>query len=337
MVLCVLVRFGRVLKVNQRAARLHPLWRFCWVLIDLAAGTLMVTTLMGFFGRYWWFLDWFSHFRVQFFFLSCVLCLIYFIGKHRWMTAVMGVFLLLNFSLIFPLYIFPPHVQSEGQVYRILLANVFTENPNHGALSNLIAESDPDFVMLIEVNQTWLGDLNLTGLGYAHVISDPREDNFGIALFSRYPFESSEIKPFGHFDLPSIVAQVTLDHQPVIIVLSHPVPPKSEGLTLHRNSHIHDLMTFVAEQDEIIMAAGDFNATSWSPFFKDWLQIAHLRDSRLGFGVQPTWPARSWWLRVPIDHILVSPEITVHFRAVGPDIGSDHFPVIMDFSLVEKN
>jgi len=295
----------------------------------------MLTTLMGFFGRCWWFFDWFSHFRVQFLFLSFLLSLIYLIGKHRWKTAVIGVFLLLNFSLILPLYIIPPNVQPEGGVYRILLANVLTKNPNHEALSNLIAESDPDFVMLIEVNQTWLDDLGLTNLGYAHFIADPREDNFGIALYSRYPLDDSEIHHFGHFDLPSIVAHLKIDHRPVLFLLSHLVPPRSGELTMHRNIQMHDLMTYAAEGDEIVLAAGDFNATSWSPFFMDGWHISRLRDSRIGFGVQPTWPVQDWWWRVPIDHILVSPEIAVHYRVVGPDIGSDHFPVIMDFSLGE--
>ncbi len=172
-------------------------------------------------------------------------------------------------------------------------------------------------------------------MGYPYVIAQPREDNFGIAIHSRYPFEWSEFHRFGSLDLPSIVALVKLDAQPLIFVLSHPAPPISETLTIHRNNQMQDLTTFIAEQNAMVIVAGDFNVTSWSPFFKDWLQTANLWDSRHGFGVQPTWPTRNWWIRVPIDHILVSPGIIVHFRAIGPDIGSDHFPVILDYSMAE--
>jgi len=38
-------------------------------------------------------------------------------------------------------------------------------------------------------------------------------------------------------------------------------------------------------------------------------------------------------LGIPIDHCLVSPEIIVTKRSVGPSVGSDHYPVIIDFSI----
>ncbi len=233
------------------------------------------------------------------------------------------------------MYFSPPDVQSNDQVYRILLANVLTENQNHELLSSLIIETAPDFVMLLEVNQTWLDDLNLVTLGYTDDLIKPRDDNFGIAFYSRYPIENSEFHRFGSLDLPSIVSYVKLDNQPLVFVLSHPVPPKSEGLTLHRNKHMQDLMAYVVEQDENTMVVGDFNSTSWSPFFKEWLKNTNLLDSRLGFGIQPTWPTQYWYFRVPIDHILVTPEVIVHAREIGPEIGSDHFPVILDFLLAK--
>jgi endonuclease/exonuclease/phosphatase (EEP) superfamily protein YafD len=78
--------------------------------------------------------------------------------------------------------------------------------------------------------------------------------------------------------------------------------------------------------------AGDLNVTSWSPFFKDWLRESGLHDSRLGFGVQATWPTTSPLFLIPLDHVLVSPDIQVMQRQVGADVGSDHRPVLIDFT-----
>ena len=35
-------------------------------------------------------------------------------------------------------------------------------------------------------------------------------------------------------------------------------------------------------------------------------------------------------MRITIDHALVSREVQVHDRHVGPSIGSDHFPIVID-------
>jgi endonuclease/exonuclease/phosphatase (EEP) superfamily protein YafD len=59
----------------------------------------------------------------------------------------------------------------------------------------------------------------------------------------------------------------------------------------------------------------------------------NLRDSQLGFGVQPSFPTFSWAIRIPIDHCLVSPEVVVLDRKLAPSVGSDHFPVMVELAL----
>jgi endonuclease/exonuclease/phosphatase (EEP) superfamily protein YafD len=81
------------------------------------------------------------------------------------------------------------------------------------------------------------------------------------------------------------------------------------------------------------MVLGDLNLSPWSPYFGDLLSSAGLRDSREGFGIQASWPTAVPLLRVPIDHVLYSPEVVINHRQIGPDVGSDHLPVVVDFSL----
>jgi endonuclease/exonuclease/phosphatase (EEP) superfamily protein YafD len=82
-----------------------------------------------------------------------------------------------------------------------------------------------------------------------------------------------------------------------------------------------------------VIVAGDFNATPFSPIFRKVIKISGLKDSREGFGWQPSWPTYVPLLWLPIDHILVSSEIQVHNRATGSFIGSDHYPVFADLSI----
>ena len=71
---------------------------------------------------------------------------------------------------------------------------------------------------------------------------------------------------------------------------------------------------------------GDLNVSPWSPHFGGL-----LRES--GRGVQATWPTNLAPMRIPIDHCLVSPDVSVVGRRVGPDVGSDHFPIVVDVQI----
>ncbi len=79
------------------------------------------------------------------------------------------------------------------------------------------------------------------------------------------------------------------------------------------------------------IVVGDMNCTEGSPHFTDFLRDAGLRDSRLGFGRQPSWPT-DWPYRIALDHAFVSDDLAVLDRRLGPMIGSDHFPLVLDLA-----
>lgn len=85
------------------------------------------------------------------------------------------------------------------------------------------------------------------------------------------------------------------------------------------------------------LVIGDFNTTSCPPHFQSFTNTAGLRDSRTGSGIQPTWPAL-WFhpLQICVDHCLVSPHFIVRNRTTGPNVGSDHYPIIVDLALREN-
>jgi endonuclease/exonuclease/phosphatase (EEP) superfamily protein YafD len=79
---------------------------------------------------------------------------------------------------------------------------------------------------------------------------------------------------------------------------------------------------------------GDMNITPWSPVMRDFLEQNRLKDSALGHGIHPTWFSHSLMFGIPIDQILHGSGVVILDRHVGPEIGSDHFPVTADIALM---
>lgn len=77
-----------------------------------------------------------------------------------------------------------------------------------------------------------------------------------------------------------------------------------------------------------IIAAGDFNSTPNGRAYQTFQAVYRLIDACpkiFRCGTIPTWLPLSAGL--PIDHIMVSPDVSVIDYEIGPDVGSDHRPV----------
>ncbi|MCU0878609.1 MAG: endonuclease/exonuclease/phosphatase family protein, partial [Pirellulaceae bacterium] len=83
---------------------------------------------------------------------------------------------------------------------------------------------------------------------------------------------------------------------------------------------------------EPLVLAGDLNLTEHSPYFRDLLRASGLADTRQGIGIQASWSPRVPLLSLPLDHVLVSRELAVVSRRLGPPLGSDHRPVVVQLA-----
>lgn len=298
------------------------------------AGLAALATVMGFLARWSWWCELASHFCVQYAWilsLSGIALLI----LHQVPEGLFAISMaLLNLLAILPLHRRAPK-RKAARTYRALMANVLSWNQSHEKVHRLLRDAQPDVVVLLEINERWLEALQPLTDAYTFTKHVILPGGFGIVLLSRMPVEHAQIVRLRATGLPSLVVSLTLQDRRVTIIGTHPVAPTSSFRTKHRNQHLADLAEFVLVQDQPTIVMGDLNTTSWSPGFQHLIRRAQLRDSRVGFGVQPSWPSMTPSpLRIPIDHCLVSHHIIVHQRRVGPHIGSDHYPIIVDFSVL---
>ena len=74
--------------------------------------------------------------------------------------------------------------------------------------------------------------------------------------------------------------------------------------------------------------------TPWSPYYKGMIRESGLKNARQGYGVKATWSGiPSPVAMLPLDHVLLSPEFAVRDFRVGPDIGSDHRPLVVEVAV----
>ncbi len=302
-------------------------------------GLTCLATAAGFLARSWWVFELFSHFRVQYFVVLAG-CGIIFLARKRHREVVLAiVFAIVNFSVIGNYHgdsAVQASIESGDQrKIRALMVNVNQGNQAYERLEQFVRSTNPDLLVLIEVNRAWISRLRPLVKRYPYTTSKPNGTG-GIALLSRIPFDEATIEIIGGVGLPSIIARFTIDGQKLTLIGTHPRPPTSRDRAKYRNRQLAELARFISEQEEPIILLGDLNVTPWSPYFTDFLRTAGLRDSREGFGLQPTWPTRFPPAWIPIDHALVSSNVRIHKREVGPHIGSDHYPVVIDFTITAK-
>ena len=291
-----------------------------------------LATIVGFFGKLYWLFEIPSHFRVQYLFFLLLFLIAFLIGKKYKQAIVAGVFVLLNTATILPLYFGSASVSPDATRLRAMLLNVNSANRQYDRVVEVIRKEDPDFFLVLEVTETWLSKLTELFPDYQYKVSQPRHDNFGIAFFSRLEPEKMEIIYLGS-SVPSVLARLKYANGSLTVIGTHPLPPVGAEYAHSRNRQISGLAQKARQISGPLVLIGDLNMTSWSPYFTDLLEGSNMRDSRQGFGIQPTWPDGLFLLYVPIDHCLVSKEIKIAGRRVGPSIGSDHFPVITDLAI----
>jgi endonuclease/exonuclease/phosphatase (EEP) superfamily protein YafD len=309
-----------------------------WVAAAVAAGGI-VATGAGFLGRMNWVLDLFSHFRPQYFLVLTLSSFTLFLYGQVFVAAISGIFALVNLIIILPLYFSGQKEQKpeeEGitnRQYRAVSINVLQDNQEYELAAEFIINVQPDILLLVEVNSTWLEALGPALDCLPFSIHQVREDNYGIALFSRFPMVEAKIVELIGPGIPSICSEVALEGFKLTVLGTHPAPPKSRIQSEQRNHQLQKITDLAASTTGPLIVMGDLNVTPWSPYFKGLLAGSGLKDSRRGFGIQATWPVRRPHLWIPIDHILVSSHIQTGRFYKGGDIGSDHFPVICSFSI----
>jgi endonuclease/exonuclease/phosphatase (EEP) superfamily protein YafD len=290
-------------------------------------------TVLAFAAPLWWLFDLLTHFRPAYAVALIVAAVAAAAAARvRWAVA-LAIVAAVN-GLVMAAALPARSVGVGGVPLRVVVSNLDHDNPDLEPAGAWIAGVEPDLAVLVEVSGSRLGELSAALAHLPHSIEVPGADCSGLVVLSRWPFVDDQVFAVGPAQRTSAAVAVAVDGaRPVRVVATHPPPPEGSYATLCRDAHLRGVAERLASSDLPAIVAGDLNATPWSSALREFRRVTglELAGGRLGPG--GTWPSWLPLLRLPIDLLLHDRSIRVVDYSVGPALGSDHLPVVVDLEL----
>ncbi len=301
----------------------------------LLTGLLFAVNALSYLARFHYGFELLTHFRFQYLWLFALSALFFLlVFNKKWLViSLLGLILNAVPVLSFCCYSIKPAAVTSNKA-SLLLSNVQSSNRHYQYLLDRIATHKPDFIVLLEFSPDWANALIPLDEHYPFQKLIPRNDNFGIALFSKFPLSNVEVKDFAQNGIPSIVATAQLFNQTLRIIATHPLPPMNSTMAAQQEQHLENLAAFInKDKNSASLLAGDFNSTPFSPRYKKLIKETGLINSRQGKGLYPSWPSNLVYkaLQIPLDHVLISKGIQSQSMKRLESIGSDHYPILFRF------
>lgn len=227
----------------------------------------------------------------------------------------------------------------ENGIY-ILVGNVYQFNTHYQKVIDLVQQTNPDLIFLVETDKAWEVGLKSLEKQYPNTILIPLDNTYGMLLYTKLEIVRHEIKYLIDEEIPSIELEIKLKSGKIITVYAiHPTPPvpNENPKSTDRDAEILIVGKKVKANPKPSLVIGDLNDVAWSYTTELFLKISEMADPRRGRGLYSTFHAKIPLLRWPLDHIFLSKHFGLSELKVQSGIGSDHFPISMKAVITEKN
>jgi endonuclease/exonuclease/phosphatase (EEP) superfamily protein YafD len=201
--------------------------------------------------------------------------------------------------------------------------NVRTQNTNKADVLEMLVNQEADLVLLSEVDDAWIEGMSPLHEHYPHRAAAPRPDNFGLALYSKYPIRWKIFEDRG-VSVQYVDADVEHPDGTIHFIGIHTLPPIWAGGWRQSKQQIDEIVHRIGEPRRLIIA-GDLNATPNGSLFRTLVDQAGLKPAGRAWRLWPTWGPGLAMLQ--IDHIFVSADLSTSDEWVGSGHGSDHRPI----------
>jgi endonuclease/exonuclease/phosphatase (EEP) superfamily protein YafD len=313
----------------------------CFLFLAIAIAILTLGKFL-----FWIFpLELLTHFQVHYFWLTIwLIFLLIGLWQRQRLRSLVPLYILLFALTINGLELATWYLPNERltadktNIFKVMSYNILVENFEVDRIVNSISSVDPNLVLIIEVDPLMKQNIEeRIGTKFPYSFQSP---GGGMAIFSKLPLEDSRGEQFSGSDATNLVTHLKYRDRRIKIIGTHPLVPVKANLFVRRNLHLNSIATHLERESQPTILMGDFNLTPWSPYYRQFIDRTKLHNTRLGFGILPTWIRPSTTvnlpqllipiLNIPIDHIFVSKDFTVARTYTGDNGNSDHAPIISE-------
>ena len=288
-----------------------------------------IASIAGEFSAFYPPIDILNYFR-PWLLLASIPALILFLSRQASQTSRIAGLLIATVNLayfFYPVLSNPagPQDLEKTKPLKIISFNVWHLNTSLQRVADFLQKEEADVVLLQEMPSQNLKSLRrYLGNAYPFIHTC---DCRNMVLLSRYPWEVAGGGRLTWAKPATIWARLTKpgrgSYRIVGVHTATPFYPE-----MHTN-HTQWLATKLP-RDERLIVAGDFNATPWSNRLISMTTKLELQRSAT---FQHTWPSHFLMPLFLIDNVFVSQTIKINHTRIGPDLGSDHRPVIVDLGM----
>lgn len=224
-----------------------------------------------------------------------------------------------------------PGPEPGAPTVRLYSANVYYLNDDVARMRRSIDAADPDIVILIELGRGPLGQLDELLAGYPYRVGSMRMDETRgpsrSIIASRWPLKQIANRPDGLHSVTAVAETPLGDVNIVGVHLTRPWPFQPQWGQISQTMALGDIRRTLTGP---VVVAGDFNSVSNARIGRQMKQDLGLAPAG---GFPGTWPSNlPSPLGITIDQVWRSPDLTFVSRKLGWPNGSDHRPVVTEFT-----
>ncbi len=313
---------------------------FGWGLLAIA-GLLTASHMLA---RYMWLADLTEMFRPYIAILALAPVLVFAGLRARWSALASAIVLLANLAILVGAGLLttgrPDH--PGGARLIVITFNCLYSNPEKATFVAWVRRVHPDVVALEEVPAGW--EDSLRDLEDVLPFSADTMTSAGLSttILSRRPIQTLHTYIPTSDGRRAVHATIAFGSETVDVFAVHPNTLRDADQWRNRNLFLalagQWISTSAGAGPRIVM--GDWNTPPWSPYFGGFLRDTATRPMENIWGSPATRvlaQVAGLDIGAPIDHIAANDQVDSLGCEVGPDLRSDHRPLICRIQLRAKN